>query len=130
MTERGIQVDLESRKRSREKFEESLVQTQLLAQEKAPPEACKVHPRKGYKKTAEQLKKSGLWAEGNMAEIMVEVDDAEYEKEILRRAREEERAKAKTVPKARRKKGTPSKELPLLREYDGKLSIDTNGGTE
>lgn len=129
MTERGVLVDLESRTRSRERFEAKLQETQLLAQEKAPSEACKVHPRKGYKKTAEQLKNSGLWAEGSMQEIMVEVDDAEYEKELKRRERAS-KPKAKSVRKTSRKRRATSTQLSLLREHGGDVSTDTDGGTK
>jgi hypothetical protein len=115
LTERGINVDRESRARSRDLFTERKEATVLAAQKIAPTEVCKVHPRKGYKKTAEQLKKAGLWVDGEMRLIQVEVTDEE---------------KAKAVPKARTKKGAASAQLSLLPGDGSSVPSDTTGGAE
>jgi len=115
ITERGIHVDRESRARSRDLFEERKAAAVQAAQEIAPKEVCKVHPRAGYKKTKEQLEKAGLWVDGEMRKIEVEVTDEE---------------KAKSVSKARTKKGTASSQLSLLCVDGSGVAADTSGGAE
>jgi DNA polymerase len=115
MTERGIHVDRESRARSRAIFEARKTRTVEETQALAPAEVCKVHPRSGYKKTKEQLEKAGLFVDGEMRKIKVEVTDEEA---------------AKAVPKTRAEKGAASTQLSLLSADDGGVPSDTSGGAE
>lgn len=97
MTVRGIKVDLDARRESRATFERELEETIEAAQGMAPSEVRPVHPPKGYKKTKEELIKSGIWVEGEMRQINVEISDEEYQKEAAKQARKNQREEAKRI---------------------------------
>jgi hypothetical protein len=91
-------------------------QTKVDIQPFVPVEVKPVHPKKGYKKTEEQLKKGKkpAWVEGKMKKITVEVTEEEYEKHV----RAEEKANAKKLPKAPRKKRQALPVLPGPSNHD------------
>ena len=105
MTHRGINVDLDTRRRSRTEFEIEYDQTVGEAAAMAPIEVRPVHPPKGYKKDEAALRKAGLWQEdgAGMVRISVEISDEEADKEAAKQARKEEREAAKEVKRASRK---------------------------
>lgn len=94
MTARGINVDLDTRRKSREEFQIEYDQVVGEAIQMAPIEVRPVHPRKGYKKSREELEKANLWSEP-MRLIEVTISDEEAEKEAAKQARKEEREAAK-----------------------------------
>jgi len=119
MTHRGINVDLDTRRRSRTEFEIEYDQTVREAAAMAPIEVRPVHPPKGYKKDEAALRKAGLWQEdgAGMVCISVEISDEEAEKAAIKQARKEEKEMAraskllaKSKPK-RASKGQKQKEL-------------------
>jgi DNA polymerase len=96
MTTRGVTVDHVARKAAREHFEARFSETVAQAQALAPKEVCPSDPPRGYKKTEEQLKETGLWQEGSMRRILVELSP----KDLEVRERVEERAKRRAEKKA------------------------------
>jgi hypothetical protein len=95
MTARGINVNLEVRRESRKEFELEYEAVVEQAKSMAPVEVRPVHPPKGYKKDEAALRKCGLWVDGGMVRISVEISDEESEKERAKQERKEEREAAK-----------------------------------
>jgi uracil-DNA glycosylase len=134
MTRRGILVNNEARKEGLEYFEGRYAQVESDIQPLVPLEVKPVHPKKGYKKTEEELKK-GLrapWLEGGMRTITVSVTKEEYDKHIEREAKRAERErkraeKAARVPKPPRKR--KPKQLLLLQGDSSDVSTVQRGGT-
>ena len=102
MTARGINVDLEARRASRKEFEIDFERVVGEAVSMAPLEVRPVHPKKGYKKGEAALRKSGLWVDGGMRAIEVEISDEEAEKAELKRLATVERASIKAAKAAAR----------------------------
>lgn len=98
MTKRGIQVDRETRTKSRLEFEEELTKVIEKVQGMAPVEVC---PKKIYKSSEATLRKKGLFSSGRMVEIPVEISEEEYAKR-----------QAAALPKA--PKQPRPKKLPVL----------------
>lgn len=111
MTKRGIQVDNNARIEGKEYFEARYAGVERDIQPFVPVEALPVHPKKGYKKTEEQLKKGKkpAWEEGKMVKIKVQVTEEEYEKHLRK-----EDEKTTPVPRASRKKRSVVPVLPGL----------------
>lgn len=110
MTKRGINVDLETRRASREEFQKEFEQVVREAQLLSPNEVRSVHPKKGYKKDEAALRKSGVWVDGEMRLIDVEISEEEAAKEEEKAARKAERERAKEE-KAKRRALRKQKEL-------------------
>ena len=114
MTMRGIQVDDEARKEGKAYFDARFLQVASDIQPIVPVECKPVHPKKGYKKTEEQLRKAGNWDENNMVKIKVQVTEEEYAKHLSDEAKREAKAKAASMPKPPRKKRRVVPVLPGL----------------
>lgn len=102
MTKRGINVDLDTRRASRKEFESEFETVVGEAKAMAPVEVRPLHPKKGYKKDEAALKKAGIWKEGEMRSISVEITDEEHEKECAKQARKAEREAAKEAKRVAR----------------------------
>ncbi len=128
MTRRGILVDNEARKEGLEKFQDMYAKVESDVQPFVPLEVKPVHPKKGYKKTEEELKKGkkAPWIEGGMRKITVEVTEEEYEKHAERERKRAE--KAAHVPKTR-KRAKPA-QLSLLQGDGGDVSTMQSGGSK
>jgi uracil-DNA glycosylase family 4 len=119
MTNRGIQVDNAARERGKEYFQIRYDGVVRDVQEHVPLDVKPLHPKKGYKKSEEELKKGKrpAWVEGEMRLIKVEVSQEEYDKHVqklLVRSEREAKAKAPRVRKARGKKRLVVPVLPGL----------------
>jgi hypothetical protein len=108
MTNRGIKVDREARNTSRKGFEAEKAIKVEQAKAMAPLAVCPHHPKAGYKKDEEGLKKIGSWEEGRMRQIDVEISEDEYMKEVNRVTKK----RLKEMEKAK-KKAKKQKELPI-----------------
>jgi hypothetical protein len=118
MTARGINVDLDVRRKSREEFEIEYDQTVKEAVSMAPVEVRPSRPKKGYKKDEAGLRKSGLWVEGGMRYIPVVISDEEAEKEAAKQARKEEREAVKRDRALAKDNKRRSKKLQGRLEYE------------
>lgn len=118
MTKRGINVDLEVRRESRKEFELEFETVVSQVKTMAPSEVRPLHPKKGYKKSEAELKKAGIWEEGSMRCIEVEISDEEHEKITSKQARKAEREAAKEAKRvareARPRKARPPKRQQVL----------------
>lgn len=77
ISDRGIAVDSEKRRTAKDYFSGRYEETVRGTQPLIPVEVKPHHPKKGYKKSEEQLKnmKKSPWVEGEMVKIKVEVKD-------------------------------------------------------
>lgn len=128
MTRRGILVDEAARKEGFEYFEARYAQVESDIQPIVPLEVKPVHPKKGYKKTEEELKKGRRpsWVDGEMRKITVEVTEEEYDKHLERERKRNE--KATRMPKTRKR--AKSTQLPLLQGDDRDVSSVQHGGSK
>ena len=89
LTKRGVAVDHQARKEAREHFEARFQETVEKTQAIAPKAVRPVEPKRGYKKSEEQLRAGGQWVEGEMVQRPVELTP----EDLARREKERERAK-------------------------------------
>jgi len=95
MTQRGICVDQERRKNEHAKLENKFETTLADLQLKVPVEVLPVHPKKGFKKDEEALRKLGSWEEGRMVMREFQITDEEALKIAEKVGKKEEKSRLK-----------------------------------
>ncbi len=71
MSKRGLLVSREKRAIEKARFQERYEEVVKELTSIVPPSILPRHPKKGYKKTEEQLRKAGIWQEGKMVSVGV-----------------------------------------------------------
>lgn len=92
MTTRGITVDQVRRKREYEKLSIQFDSKVEDLQGKVPQEVLPIHPKKGFKKSEEALRKSASWVEGRMVKRMFPITEEEALKDAEKAAKKEAKA--------------------------------------